>query len=153
MELPVTVQQEQAYCVVSTLHLRTSRAREFIDITDDVLELIAAGTIRSGIAVVTSRHTTASIVINEHEPLLHEDLDRMLAELAPDQNHYAHNTAPCEPGEFPNGHAHCQALLLNASATIPIVDGRAVLGRYQRVFLVELDRARPRAVTIMLLGT
>ena len=54
--------------------------------------------------------------------------------------------------EAPNGHAHCRHLFLGASEAIPIVDGRAALGRWQRVFLVELDGPRTRDVLVQVLG-
>jgi secondary thiamine-phosphate synthase enzyme len=138
----------QATCLV----VHTSRARQFLDITDDVREHVEQSGIQQGIVVVASRHTTASIVVNEHEPELLKDLDRLLSELAPEDQAYAHNAVPCGPGEQPNGHSHCQALLLSSSASIPVAGGRLTLGRYQRIFLIELDCPREREVTIALLG-
>lgn len=135
------------------IRVQTQRPREFVDITDEVEQIIADSGIRDGLVVVTSMHTTAAIAVNEHEPELFKDLDRFLNELAPSNGSYAHNSAPCGPGEHPNGHAHCQALLLSASTTIPVVDRCPVLGRYQRVFLIELDHARPRRVTVAVLGS
>jgi secondary thiamine-phosphate synthase enzyme len=134
------------------LSLHTARAHEFVDLTDEVQQAIDRSGVVTGFAVVTSQHTTASIVVNEHEPELLKDLDAFLDSIAPSNRDYAHNRVPCNPGEQPNGHAHCQALLLSASATIPIVNGRMGTGTYQRVFLVELDHARPRRVTISVLG-
>jgi secondary thiamine-phosphate synthase enzyme len=134
------------------IQVHTSHARQFIDITDRVLEAIEDSGVREGLAVVASRHTTAAIVVNEHEPELLKDLESMLDRLAPAEGNYSHNSIHALIGDHPNGHAHCQALLLNASATIPIIDGISTLGRYQRVFLVELDLARPREVTIAILG-
>ena len=55
--------------------------------------------------------------------------------------------------ESPNGHAHCQHLLLGASETIPLVEGRLMFGRWQRVFLIELDRARTRDVVVSVMGS
>ncbi|MFQ6020312.1 MAG: YjbQ family protein, partial [Dehalococcoidia bacterium] len=55
-------------------------------------------------------------------------------------------------GERPNGHSHCQQLLLGASEALPIVNGQVVVGQWQRIFLVELDHARPREVVIQLVG-
>jgi secondary thiamine-phosphate synthase enzyme len=136
----------------SSIRVRTSRGREFIDITDEVMDRIGGSRVQDGLAVIASRHTTAAIVINEHEPELLKDLDRLLHELAPEEGEYAHNTVPCDDSERPNGHAHCQALLLNSSVNLPIVNGRPTLGRYQRIFLIELDCARSREVTVVLLG-
>jgi len=52
----------------------------------------------------------------------------------------------------PNGHSHCQQLLLGASEVVPVAAGDLVLGRWQRLFLVELDRGRDREVVIQLVG-
>jgi secondary thiamine-phosphate synthase enzyme len=54
--------------------------------------------------------------------------------------------------ECPNGHAHCQHLLLGTSETIPIVDSELLLGRWQRIFLIELDRPRERQVFVQVQG-
>lgn len=151
METPVIA--PQVGFVSSRVSVHTGAAPDFVDITDEVESRIAASGIRDGLAVIVSRHTTAAIVVNEHEPELIKDLTRLLEDMAPASSNYFHNSAPCEPTEMPNGHAHCQALLLQTSASIPIAGGAPVLGRYQRIFLVELDHARPREVTVTLLGS
>jgi thiamine phosphate synthase YjbQ (UPF0047 family) len=60
--------------------------------------------------------------------------------------------ANCVLGERPNGHSHCRALLLAPSACLNVVEGRLRLGRWQRVFLVELDGPRTREVSVLLMG-
>jgi secondary thiamine-phosphate synthase enzyme len=132
--------------------IHTSTARQFVDITDQVEERVASSGFRTGLAVVSTLHTTAAVVVNEHEPELLKDLDSFLARLAPESSTYAHNDVFHPTGEQPNGHAHCQALLLNTSVSLPIVEGTLMLGRYQRLFLVELDFSRPRCFTVTLLG-
>ena len=52
----------------------------------------------------------------------------------------------------PNGHAHCQHLLLGTSENIPIIDGQLQFGRWQRIFLIELDMPRPREVLVQVIG-
>jgi secondary thiamine-phosphate synthase enzyme len=137
----------------SHISVQTRAAPDFIDITEEVERCMEAAGLRQGLAVVASQHTTAGIVVNEHEPELLKDLSRLLCEIAPPSNEYAHNVVPCGPDEVPNAHAHCQALLLQTSASIPIASGLLMLGRYQRIFLVELDHPRHRVVTVTLLGT
>jgi secondary thiamine-phosphate synthase enzyme len=151
METPVATRS--ACFSSSVLSLHTSRSHDFVDITDHVSECVADSEVRDGLVVVMSQHTTAGIAVNEHEPELLKDLDGFLHEMAPRDRDYHHNEVPCEPGEYPNGHSHCQALLLSASASIPIAAGRPMLGRYQRIFLVELDRPRPRRVVVTVLGS
>ena len=130
---------------------------EFIDLTDRIQALAAEAGIRAGLINIQSLHTTTAIVVNEHEPLLLEDFDALLARTAPCGASYRHDdmevrTVNLAPGEPANGHAHCRALLLPSSALINVADGRLQLGRWQRIFLVELDGPRSREVSVMVLG-
>lgn len=141
-------------CVIQR---EASGAPEFIDITDEVTGAVEASGIREGAVTVFSRHTTAAVKINENEPLLLEDMARFLEQVAPRGVNYRHNdftirTANMTEDECPNGHSHCQHLLLSASETIPICDGAVLLGRWQRVFLIELDRPRLREIVIQVHG-
>jgi secondary thiamine-phosphate synthase enzyme len=134
-----------------------SSAPEFIDITKDVASAVEESGIQEGMVMVFSRHTTAAIKINENEPLLLRDMARFLQDAAPREAEYRHNdfvirTANMTDDECPNGHSHCQHLLLGASETIPVVGGRPLLGRWQSVFLIELDRPRDREVVIQVQG-
>ncbi len=140
-----------------TLTIDTPGAPEFIDLTAEVMRVVAQSGVRTGQVTVFSRHTTAAIKINEAEPLLLADMRDFLSRIAPPDALYRHNDFDvrtvnmCE-GECANGHAHCQHLLLSTSETIPVVDGQLMLGIWQRIFLVELDRARPRQVVVQVVG-
>ncbi len=140
-----------------TVPVESTKAPEFVDITERVIAVIAEAQINMGIAVVYSRHTTAAIKINELEPLLMEDLERLLEHIAPKDGEYRHNdfavrTVNMSDDESPNGHAHCQHLTLGTSESIPIVNGQLQLGTYQRIFFIELDCPRSREVTVQVLG-
>lgn len=138
-----------------TFSIKTERGPQFIDITDRVRESIETAGLKNGFAVIFSKHTTAAIRINEAEPHLIGDMERMLAEVVPTGQDYAHNRyahALSMNGERPNGHSHCQHLLLGASESVPIAEGELVTGQWQRIFLVELDHARDREVVIHLIG-
>ncbi len=135
--------------------IRTEKGPQFIDITDRVEDAARESGVANGFAVVFSRHTTAAIRINENEPALLGDMERMLEGIAPSCAEYKHNEfahALSTNGERPNGHSHCQHLLLGASEAVPIVDGRLVVGRWQRIFLIELDHGRDREVVVQLVG-
>lgn len=140
------------------LTYETTCAPEFIDITDGVRAVLRRSGVRDGFVVVFSRHTTAAIRINEAEPLLLQDMEAMLARIAPSGVYYRHNdlairTVNLTEDEDLNGHAHCQHLLMGASETIPCADRELLLGLWQRIFLVELDTARPREVIVQIVGT
>lgn len=135
----------------------THKAPEFIDITEKVEKAVKACGVREGIALVFSCHTTAAIRINENEPLLLRDMEEFLKRLAPRELYYRHNdfeirTHNMTPEECPNAHAHLQHLLLGTSEAVPIQGGKLVLGRWQRIFLVELDRPRERKVLVQVVG-
>jgi secondary thiamine-phosphate synthase enzyme len=135
----------------------TSRPTEFIDLTDRLSAVIAVAGLRAGLVNVQSQHTTTAIVVNEHEPLLLEDFAAALERAAPRRAGYAHDdldlrTVNLAHAERPNGHAHCRALFLPASASLNVVRGALQLGRWQRVFLVELDGPQDRQVSIAMIG-
>jgi len=140
--------------------LQTERSDEFIDVTDEVRDVVAGSEIENGMALVYSPHTTSVVVINERESGFMEDLRELLEQVAPrDGRYYRHDDLTIrtegldgDPHETPNGHAHCRAALMSTSQTIPVVDGDLRLGRWQRIFFCELDRARPRKVFIQVIG-
>lgn len=147
-----------ARVLCEALEYETTAAPEFIDITDDVNQVVAAAGVQFGQVTVFSQHTTAAIKINENEPLLLRDLARTLRHFAPPNAYYEHNdfsrrTVNMNEDECANGHAHCQHLFLGASETIPVVDGRPAIGVWQRIFLIELDHPRSRRVLVNVVGT
>jgi secondary thiamine-phosphate synthase enzyme len=126
------------------LQIETRDPIQLIDITDDVADAVRAGGVRDGIVCIISRHTTAAVRIQEAEPLLLEDLLDLVRRLAPASAHYQHNdflvrTHHMHDDERPNGHAHCLQFLLGTSESLPVIDGELALGKWQRIFLVELD--------------
>lgn len=144
--------------LMSRIVLETTRAPEFIDITDHIRSHVRESGVRDGLVCIFSRHTTAAIKINENEPLLIKDMEAFLGRLAPVTDYYAHNdfsirTVNMTDDECPNGHAHCQHLLMSTSETVPFTDGELQFGRWQRLFLVELDRPRSREVMVQVIGT
>ena len=141
--------------LTSRIVVETTCAPEFIDITERVLEHVRSSGVKDGLVSVYSRHTTAAIKINEHEPLLLEDMSDFLRRLAPPGAYYRHNdfdvrTVNMTEDECPNGHSHCQHLLMSTSETLPIIDGEVPLGSWQRIFLIELDTYRPRPREILI---
>ena len=135
---------------------------KFFDITDQVTELVDSSKVSNGIACIFSQHTTAAVVIQEHEPLLMTDLCSFIERLAPKGAHYRHNdfhvrTVNMHEDECPNGHSHCQTLLLGTSETIPISNKKMVLGTWQRIFVIELDSDKAnkiahREIAVQIMG-
>ena len=153
-----TEQERSAFKVYQeSICSNTQECLEFVDITDAISAVVTRSDVRYGVANIQSLHTTAAVILNEHEPLLLEDMKEALERAAPRTAAYRHDdfsvrTVNMCPEEEKNGHSHCKAIFLRAGATLNIVDGRLQLGKWQRVFLVELDGRRRRTVSIMIMG-
>lgn len=132
------------------LSVCTDGAPRLIDITDDVSRIVAESSIHDGLVTVFTRDARTAVKINEHEPLLLEDLERMLSESGSEPAG-SNGNGPVA-GARPPLPARSQSLL-GASETIPLVDGRLDFGRWQRLFLVELDQPSHREVVIQIVGT
>jgi secondary thiamine-phosphate synthase enzyme len=154
---PVERPTVELHATSEQVQLRTTQALQLIDISELVSERVRRSGIATGLVSVQVLHTTAALIVNENEPLLLQDLERALERLAPRNLPYAHDDLlrreNVVAAERLNGHAHCKALALAPSLTLHIVGGRMQLGRWQRLFLVELDGAQARQLTIVLLGT
>lgn len=127
---------------------------EFIDITEKVARKVRESGVKNGQVLVFSQHTTAAVILQEPEERLLRDLRRFLCGVAPkDGSRYEHTTAPDHvKDEKPNGHSHCQHCFLGSSEVIPVVGGKLFLGQFQRIMLVELDRARTRNIVVQVIG-
>ena len=119
------------------------------DLTDDVARAVAESGVKAGIAHVFNIGSTAAIGTIEFEPGLKKDLPALLERLIPPSTGYGHE----QTWHDGNGHSHLQATLLGPSLTVPVADGRLVLGTWQQVFLIECDiHARERTVVVTVLG-
>jgi len=134
----------------------TTRATEFVDITDRIRDEVRRAGLRYGRVHLQSLHTTVGLAVNENEPLLRRDFQGLLERLAPAGAGYEHDDFTrrfeIRLDEPVNGHAHCRQLLLSAFATLLVEEGELVLGRWQSVFAVELDGPRERQLALQLDG-
>jgi secondary thiamine-phosphate synthase enzyme len=139
------------------LHVQTGPRHQFVDLTEMVAETVRRSRVRDGFVCVQTMHTTTAVVVNENEPGLLQDMADVLERLVPPGRGYRHDDLERRPGTPPdepaNGDAHCRAMLLSASQTLTIHAQRIQLGRWQRIFLVELDGGRLRTVSLTVLGT
>jgi secondary thiamine-phosphate synthase enzyme len=131
--------------------LRTREPIEIIDVTSMVGARLEASGLRHGQVTLFSSHTTAYVCLNEKETMLQRDMLDFLQRLVPARAGYGHDRDPLD-GRL-NAHAHLLGLFMNASETIPVVDGRMVLGGWQSIFFVELDGPRDeRRLLVHLFG-
>lgn len=126
------------------ISVSTRQHAEMVPITREIAEAVPAGF--NGICHVFCRHTTAGLTINEnadpdvvHDMLL--ELDRLVPWRNPAFRHAEGNSA-----------AHVKATLTGSSLTIPVADGRLLLGTWQGVYFCEFDGPRSRRVTVTLVS-
>ncbi|HXB04356.1 MAG TPA: secondary thiamine-phosphate synthase enzyme YjbQ, partial [Candidatus Angelobacter sp.] len=142
--------------IAGRLRFATSHATEFVDVTKLVRDEVRKSGLRTGRVHLQSLHTTVGLAINENEPLLLRDFQKLLERLAPGDGGYEHDDFArryeISVDEPVNGHAHCRQLLLTGFATLLVEEGKLVLGRWQSVFAVELDGPRHRELAMQLDG-
>lgn len=137
------------------IRLATREGICLFDITPQIRAYLADSGIQSGFVIVTSRHTTTALSVNENEERLLTDLKNFFQRLVPPDARYLHNDIhlrDCPPDEPENAHSHLIAMLLGSSETIPVVDGELALGTWQSVMLAELDGPRERTVNLQICG-
>lgn len=131
------------------ISIHTRGHRDMHDLTDEVAEAVNASGIKTGIVNVFNVGSTAALGTIEFEPGLQQDLPAILDKLIPPSRSYGHEQAWHDG----NGHSHLQATLLGPSLSVPISEGRLVLGTWQQIFHLECDvRGRQRTVVITVVG-
>lgn len=146
-----------SYSESFAMHTR-GEAPAFFDVTDLIRGVARRSGVGHGYLLAMSAHTTCALIVQENEPLLLADLSDRLRRFAPLEEVYRHNEMDvrtvnvCGLDECANGHSHCQHALLGAEVSLMVRDGEIILGRWQRVLLVELDHPRPRQVAVQVTG-
>jgi secondary thiamine-phosphate synthase enzyme len=127
----------------------TTGHRQMDDLTDRVAAIVERSGIKTGIVNVSCVGSTATVGTIEFEPGLERDLPEMLDRLMPPSRDYGHERAWHDG----NGHSHLQATLMGPSLSVPVSDGRPVLGTWQQIFHLECDvKPRRRTVVVTVMG-
>src|SRR5437773_3786428 len=128
----------------------TARQRGFHLVTSEVTQALPEiATLRVGLLQVFIRHTSASLTVNENaDSDVRRDLESSLNQLAPEDFPYEHTIEG--PDDMP---AHVKTSLMGSSVTIPIADGRLLLGTWQGIYLCEhRNKAGRRSLVLTLSG-
>jgi len=127
-----------------------TRQEGFTEITREVAEFLRAAGAADGVLLAYLRHTSASLTIQENaDPDVLRDLTDALERAAPRNASYHHSTEG--PDDMP---AHIKSMLTSTTLGIPVVAGRAVLGTWQGIYLIEhRDRPHSREIALHYVGT
>ncbi len=128
------------------IHVQTGHGVALADITRQVEDIATKSKVRQGTCFVYTPHTTAAIIINEHEDGLMKDIVSKVSSDFPKGGGWHHDKIDN------NAHSHLASSYIGPSRSIPLVNGRIRLGTWQSIFLLELDGPRTRSVIIQLMG-
>jgi len=131
------------------IQIETAGHRQMHDLTDDIARIVKASRVQTGLVHIFNLGSTGAVGTIEFEPGLQQDLPAALDKLLPPSRDYGHEQAWHDG----NGHSHLQATMLGPSLTVPVKDGRLVLGTWQQVFHLECDiKPRQRTIAITVMG-
>lgn len=119
--------------------LSTKGFADIIDITSRVSEAVKKSMVREGICLISSPGSTCGITTIEYEPELLKDFKEFLEKIAPSDKEYRHDKVWGEK----NGFSHLRSALIKPFLTVPVEDGKLVLGTWQQCVLIDFDN-RPR---------
>ena len=130
--------------MIKTLHLKT-KGQGLHEITEEIIRLVVSTEVQEGLCTLFIQHTSASITIQENaDPSARRDLETWLNRLVPEDDPlYTHTTEG--PDDMPS---HIKSILTSTSLSIPVLDGRLVLGTWQGIYLWE-HRKRPHQRTVI----
>lgn len=130
--------------MIKTFRLSTPR-EGFLAVTSQVQEALRDSGVQSGLCVVYCPHTTAGVTINENaDSDVTRDLTLALDKTFPDRSEFRHAEG--------NSAAHLKAVCVGSSVTIPVENGRLLLGMWQGVYFAEFDGPRERRFYVKILG-
>ena len=135
--------------VMHVLKVRAKR-RGLLEITDEVRQWVGSQHVSSGMLTMFCRHSSASLLIQENAaPAVRRDLEKFFDGLAPEgAGLYEHDDEG--PDDMP---AHLKTALTQVHLSVPVMDGRLMLGTWQGIYLFEhRDRPSSREIVLHLVG-
>lgn len=132
-----------------TVTLKTAARDEIIDVTSKVQDIVSKSGIKDGLACVFVVGSTAAVTTVEHEPGLVADMQKAMDRLYPEDTDYEHHRRWGDG----NGHSHIRASFVGPSLTVPVVDGKLLLGTWQQIVFMEFDnKPRSRELAVQIVG-
>lgn len=126
---------------MQTLTVKTERRTQLLNVTAQVQNVVTAEKVASGVCYLYVPHTTAAITINEcADPDVARDIEAALDRLVPETGPYRHSEG--------NSDSHIKSVLVGASQTVFVKDGKLALGRWQGIFFCEFDGPRERRLLV-----
>ncbi len=130
------------------MHFDLPTRRGLVNITRDVQKAVDESGVKEGLCLVNPMHITASVIINDDEPGLHQDYENLLERLVPEKPYeqYYHNSFE------DNADAHLKRSLMGRESVVAITDGKLDFGTWEQIFYYEFDGKRDKRLLIKIIG-
>ena len=129
--------------------ISTKGFTDIIDITEKVLEAVKKSGVKNGVCLISCPGSTCGITTMEYESGLIEDFKRILEKIVPMSKDYEH----CKKWGDCNGFSHLRSALIKPFLTVPIENGKLLLGAWQNLVFIDFDnRPREREVIVKIIG-
>lgn len=127
------------------LTITTDEREQFLNLSYEIEECVRRSGISDGLCVVSSQHTTASVFLEHDNENLYKDWKKLLDSLASGETEYKVDYQS-------SGLPHLKQLLVGASVTVPVSDGKLDLGPRQYIMFGDFDGQREKNVVVKILG-
>ena len=135
-----------------TITVKTGERSDLVNLTNTLREFVEAAGIKDGYAQVSSLHTTAGLIMNEWQDALLVDMKSMIEQIVPREIYYKHNDPEYSDCDRQNSDSHLRNVVLGHSLSVPIAQGKLVLGQWQSLIMAEFDGPNQRKVFAQVFG-
>src|SRR5262249_39242616 len=135
-----------------TMTVNTGERTELINLSDELRAFVESTGVEDGYVQIPSRHKTAGFFMNEGQDPLLTEMKTMIEQIVPRELYYRHNNPKFSDCDRHNADAHLRNVVVGHSLSVPIAQGKAVLGRWQSVIMAEFDGPNERRVFMQVFG-
>jgi secondary thiamine-phosphate synthase enzyme len=135
-----------------TIIVKTQERTDLVNLSDDLRDFVQSTGVKDGYVQVSSLHTTAGLIVNEWQDALLADIKSTVENMVPRDTYYKHNDPQFSDCDRHNADSHLRIVVLGHSLSVPIDQGKLVLGQWQSVILTEFDGPNQRKVFLQVLG-
>jgi secondary thiamine-phosphate synthase enzyme len=128
------------------VHVSTKNRTEVVDVTTNNEEIMRRSEITNGLCVIHTVHSTAAVIVNEHEAGLVKDIIKKIQQDFPRKAGWLHDRVDN------NADAHLASSYIGRTRILPVREGRLVRGPWQNIFLLELDGPQTRKIMVEIIG-
>jgi secondary thiamine-phosphate synthase enzyme len=135
-----------------TITVETKERTDLINLSDEIRSFVETTGITDGYVQINCLHTTAGLYVNEWQDALLHDVKAMAETMVPKEVYYKHNDPQHSDCERFNADSHLKNVVVGRQLSIPISQGKVVLGKWQSIILAEFDGSNQRQVFMQAFG-